>query len=220
MKTVIIVSHPVIQSSSMQQFLMETVTSCKEEVVVRHIDTILKQNNTGHFDKQVELAVIQEANRIIFQFPFYWYSCPAVMKQWIDEVMDHKLIQQFGRKQFGIVTAVGVSKDKYVAGGREQFTIDELLRPFQALACTMGWEYLPVMAIHQFTYMTELEKQLLLVDYLRYVTQENLYGFEAKERWFIAELEKSAELRELSEYIQQLQEERQELDLLLSGWEE
>ena len=37
-------------------------------------------------EEQKHLAA---ADRIILQFPFYWYSTPALLKQWQDDVLTY-----------------------------------------------------------------------------------------------------------------------------------
>ncbi|XP_074055517.1 ribosyldihydronicotinamide dehydrogenase [quinone]-like [Macrotis lagotis] len=40
-------------------------------------------------DIAAEQKKLQEADLVIFQFPLYWYSMPAIMKGWIDRVFCH-----------------------------------------------------------------------------------------------------------------------------------
>ena len=43
------------------------------------------------FDVQVEQEqeLLISHDMIILQHPFYWYSCPPLLKQWIDLVLEH-----------------------------------------------------------------------------------------------------------------------------------
>ena len=38
-------------------------------------------------DIQMELAKLLKADLVIFNFPVYWFSMPAIMKGWIDRVL-------------------------------------------------------------------------------------------------------------------------------------
>jgi modulator of drug activity B len=38
------------------------------------------------YDKALELERFQRADVVIYQFPVYWFSCPAVMKEYIDDL--------------------------------------------------------------------------------------------------------------------------------------
>ena len=92
-KTLIIMSHPDVAQSSSQQFLLASIKG-EEQIQIRHLESILAEQESNHFDKRIERACLQEADRIIFQFPFYWYQCPSVMKQWMDEVLTLNLSQK------------------------------------------------------------------------------------------------------------------------------
>lgn len=38
-------------------------------------------------DVEKEQQLLLELERIVFQFPMYWYSSPALLKQWEDDVL-------------------------------------------------------------------------------------------------------------------------------------
>lgn len=98
-KTLIIMSHPDVAQSSSQQFLLAAIKG-EERIQIRHLESILAEQENNHFDKRIERACLQEADRIIFQFPFYWYQCPSVMKQWMDEVLTLNLSQKGKKKNW------------------------------------------------------------------------------------------------------------------------
>ena len=144
------------------------------------------------------------------------------MKEWIDTVMSKSAPFAKQIKKLGIVVTLGVKEEAFRAGGKEQFTISELLRPFQALANAMGWTYLPNFEVHQFDYKTEEAKQVLLVEYLQYVTKEIHGTLQDTEEWFMkrAEMMEGAHWEQIAEWIKENQDERMELEMHLSHWEE
>ena len=215
-KTLIIISHPDVTQSSSQQFLLASIKG-EELIQIRHLESILAEQENNHFDKRIERACLQEADRIIFQFPFYWYQCPSVMKQWMDEVLTLNLSQKGKKKELGIVVTVGAKKDRYAAGGSVGFGIEELLRPYQALANQLGWNYQTPFVIYQFQYLTETQKQQLLVDYLYYLENGSHY-FSEKEQWMLEKLEQYSNTHtgSVREWIVELQQEREELVMMLS----
>lgn len=215
MKTLIIVSHPDIAHSSNMQFLLASLEG--EAVEVHHLDAILADSTTGHFDREAEWKMIQEAERIILQFPLYWYQAPAVMKQWIDEVFHHGDYSAKIQKELGIVVAIGAKESEYQPGASVGFTMAEILRPYQALANHLGWKYLSPFAIYQFSYMTESEKQQLLVDYLYYIeSREN--SFDAKEKWLLERIPQfqGEHWEQIHEWILENRHEREELKMMLA----
>ena len=214
-KTLIIMSHPDVAQSSSQQFLLAAIKG-EEQIQVRHLESILEEQESEHFDKTLERACLQDADRIIFQFPLYWYQCPSVMKQWMDEVLTLNLSQKV-KKKFGIVVTVGAKQDRYTAGGSVGFGIEELLRPYQALANQLGWEYQTPFVIYQFQYLPEIQKQQLLVDYLYYLENGSHY-FGEKEKWLYEKLEQYSNIQteQVRDWIVELKQEREELVMMLS----
>ena len=214
-KTLIIMSHPDVAQSSSQQFLLAAIKG-EEQIQIRHLESILAEQESNHFDKRIERACLQEAERIIFQFPLYWYQCPSVMKQWMDEVLTLNLSQK-AKKEFGIVVTVGAKQDRYTAGGSVGFGIEELLRPYQALANQLGWDYQTPFVIYQFQYLPETQKQQLLVDYLYYLENGSHY-FSEKEQWLLERLAnyENTHTQQAREWIVELKQEREELVMMLS----
>ena len=214
-KTLIIMSHPDVTQSSSQQFLLAAIKG-EEQIQIRHLESILAEQENNHFDKRIERACLQDADRIIFQFPLYWYQCPSVMKQWMDEVLTLNLSQKV-KKKFGIVVTVGAKQDRYTAGGSVGFGIEELLRPYQALANQLGWEYQTPFVIYQFQYLPEIQKQQLLVDYLYYL-ENGSHHFGEKEKWLYEKLEQYSNIQteQVRDWIVELKQEREELVMMLS----
>jgi len=95
-----------------------------------------------------EQADLLDADIIIFSHPFHWYSCPPLMKQWIDLVLTpgwayakggDKLTGKF---MFHFITCAG-SFEAYSHTGRNNFTIRELLRPFEQTANLCHMKFMP-----------------------------------------------------------------------------
>ncbi|THB72339.1 MAG: NAD(P)H oxidoreductase [Desulfobulbaceae bacterium] len=108
-------------------------------------------------DVKREQQLCESHDVIIFQHPFYWYSTPSIMKEWLDLVLEHgwaygsKGNALEGKLFFQAITAGG-DDSTYQKGGFNRFTIKELTSPFQATArlCSMTW--LPpftVLGIHR-----------------------------------------------------------------------
>lgn len=86
---------------------------------------------------------VKAASVIVLQFPFWWGSAPAILKTWIDTLMLGFLEDPGMRgKHLLVATSVGSGPEVYRAGGSEQFTVDEILRPFQVMAIYSGMTYL------------------------------------------------------------------------------
>ncbi|MBT2732299.1 NAD(P)H-dependent oxidoreductase [Carnobacterium sp. ISL-102] len=199
MKTLVIISHPEMMESGSQQYLLSSIPEGKD-ITIHHLESVYPDFK---IDVEMEQALLKEHERIIFQFPFYWYSAPALLKKWQDEVLtDGFAYGKRGKvltgKEFGLVMSIGVKEEEYQPGGREGFSIDELTKPFQAMALKTGMVFLKTLPIFQFSYLTEEQKMNLLIRYQQYLTREKEDSLKAREKWFIQEL-KSTDTSKLND---------------------
>lgn len=187
MNTLLIVSHPDLINSGSQQYFLSSLKG-NNKITVHHLET---QYPDGKIDVAKEQALLQEHDRIIFQFPFYWYSSPPLLKHWQDVVLEAGFAygnrgKALYGKEFGLVLMVGVAEREYQAGGTELFSINELTKPFQAMAHKTGMIYLRPLTIFQFAYMEEEQKMDLLIKYWQLLTMENDFRLVKREKWLIA----------------------------------
>ena len=83
---------------------------------------------------------------IVFQHPFYWYSTPAIVKEWQDLVLEHGWAYGSGgnqlRGKFRLnAISTGGPQEAYHGKGRNRFPVRKLLAPCDQTAylCGMGW---------------------------------------------------------------------------------
>lgn len=178
LKTLIIIAHPDVSDSGSQQFLIES--SRKLEQVTHYYLT------DKSYQVEEEQRRLLSYDRILFQFPMYWYSAPYLLKKWIDEVFTNKMIDGLLKnKELGLVITLGLSEKAFSAGMSEKFTLSELFKPFEALANKCQMTYLPIFPVALFSYLKEKQKRELLISYQQYVTKENKTTFKSQEEWFI-----------------------------------
>lgn len=194
MKTLVIISHPDLINSASQQYFLRSLKGFND-VTIHHLEA---EYPDGNIDVKAEQQLLRLHDRIIFQFPFYWYSSPAILKHWQDVVLEPGFA--YGKsgtalhgKEFGLVLMIGVHEREYQAGGTETFSINELTKPFQAMANKVGMIYLKALPIFQFGYMEEDEKMDMLIKYWQMLTMENNLSLATREQWLISQLEKSIE---------------------------
>ena len=104
-------------------------------------------------DVEAEQALLLEHDVIVFQHPVYWYSSPAILKEWLDLVLEHGFAYGragtalAGKALLSAVTAGG-TETAYGPEGLNRHAIAEFLRPFEATArlCRMRW--LPPFIVH------------------------------------------------------------------------
>lgn len=125
-KVVILLAHPNFDESEANKELLDAVYNPAE--------VELYNLYGGKEYSPIEWAnIMTKASFIIFQFPFHWMSAPAKLKEWQDTVLNTLAkTPAISGKPFMIVTTTGWSQDAYRSGGKIGFTVDELLRPYQA----------------------------------------------------------------------------------------
>ncbi|PWI33788.1 glutathione-regulated potassium-efflux system ancillary protein KefG [Vibrio albus] len=82
---------------------------------------------------------------IVFQHPLYMYSCPALLKEWLDRVLGKGFA--FGKgcalkdKYWRSVITAGGAKKAFGASGYNRYPMEEILQPFELTAalCQMHW---------------------------------------------------------------------------------
>ncbi len=222
MKTLVVISHPEIAESGSQQYLLSSVPE-KEAVTVHHLESLYP---SGQIDIEAEQRLLMEHDRILFQFPFYWYSSPALLKKWQDDVLTDGFAygvqgSRLAGKEFGLILTIGVKATAYQAGGKEGFSISELTKPYQAMAMKTKMTYLQPLVIPQFAYMQEKQKMQLLIAYQQMLTREREDSLASREKWLIHELEKtdpatlaSGDEQVIQQAIERIEENRETIDEL------
>ncbi len=90
---------------------------------------------------------------MILQHPFFWYSTPAILKEWQDLVLEYgwacgKEGNALRGKNLLCAMTAGGREVAYQPGGCNHFTIRELLAPIEQTANLWGIEFLPPFVVH------------------------------------------------------------------------
>lgn len=152
-KNILILSaHPDIEKSKACSAMLNVIKDIENVKVVDIYKTPLKVEN--YIDD------VKNADVLVFQFPFWWGSAPAMLKSWLDTFM-LGFLENPGMKgkSLLIATTTGVAEEEYHSGGAEQFTVDEILRPYQVTAIYSGMTYLKPFVLYG-TMMPDAEQQI------------------------------------------------------------
>lgn len=155
-KHLLVLAHPNINESNINRFLLES--NCDNQQVTVH--DLYRLYPHFNINIENERQRIREAQHIIFQFPMYWYSCPALLKEWLDRVMVRGFAYAEGERVLAgkklqiILTSAGGHRD-YAHDGFHKCTYQELLKPFQTFANLCEMEFLPPLCIGDVYALTE-----------------------------------------------------------------
>ena len=130
-------------------------------------------------DIQAEIEKLKWCDLLIFNFPMYWFSVPAIMKGWIDRVFVSGLC--YGGKRFydqgGLKGKKGLLA--FTLGGREHMfgedkihgEMQTMLRPLlRGSMAYVGLKVLPPFIGWHVPYISDEDRQSLLKKYREYLT--------------------------------------------------
>ena len=105
-----------------------------------------------NIDVDREQQRLIEHDIIIFMHPLYWYSTPAILKEWQDLVLEHGFAYgsegtALQGKIFFNVLSAGGELFTYSEKGYNHYTIRELLHPLEQMAILCQMTYLPPFAL-------------------------------------------------------------------------
>jgi glutathione-regulated potassium-efflux system ancillary protein KefG len=141
-KILVIFAHPRLSTSVVQQAMLASINGL-DDVTVHDLYAAYPD---FLIDVRREQELLLAHDIIVFQHPFYWYSSPAIIKEWLDLVLENGWAYGMGGEQLAgkfLMTAIstGGSKEAYTASGHNRFDINTMLAPFNQTAhlCSMGW---------------------------------------------------------------------------------
>ncbi len=92
-----------------------------------------------HVHEGVEQQALREADAVVLQFPIYWFSAPALMKEWMDVTLQDGFA--FGEggtalvgKKAMIAVSTGGSEISYTDGAKHGANVESFLLPFRMTA--------------------------------------------------------------------------------------
>jgi len=141
-KALVLFFHPNHKSSRVGKALAEAAHGL-ENVTVRDMYSIYPDYL---IDLKAEQKVLLEHDLIVFQHPVYWYSCPPLLKLWIDEVFEYGWAygtssNHLQGKHLLSVLTTGGSSGAYAPEGSNRRTIHTFFSPFAQTAHLCGMAY-------------------------------------------------------------------------------
>lgn len=149
LNVLILFAHPALEKSRVHARLIDGLDDMPN--ITFH--DLYQRYPDFYIDIAYEQELLLSHDVIILQHPFYWYSAPALVKQWIDLVLEHGWA--YGRNGNALrgkillnaITAGGI-RDAYGEKGYNRFTVREFLLPFAQTAHLCHMQYWPPFVIH------------------------------------------------------------------------
>lgn len=139
----VLFSHPGYEASRVNRALCAAAAGIPDVFCHDLYETYPEQI----LDVAQEQALVESHDILVFQHPLQWYSCPALMKNWIDSVLTYGWAygesgNAMRGKYWGHAISTGGAPGIYQRMAYNQFSIAELLRPFEQTATVCGMNYL------------------------------------------------------------------------------
>jgi glutathione-regulated potassium-efflux system ancillary protein KefG len=147
-RVLILFAHPSLERSEANAPMLAAARDIEDVTIV----DLYAEYPGLEIDVDREQQRLREHDVICFQHPLYWYSTPAILKEWQDLVLEHGFAYGSegnalrGKLFFAAITAGG-GEAAYCAKGYNHFSIRELLRPLEQTAHLCGMVYLPPFAL-------------------------------------------------------------------------
>lgn len=159
-KVLLLFAHPAQNNSEVNVPMFEIAKEVPNVTSVDLYELYPKYNI--NVEKEQERLLNHDV--IIFQFPLYWYSTPAILKEWQDLVFEYGFAYgtngtKLHNKLFLCAVSAGAKESAYCKEGKTHFSINDILTPFKAMTNLTGLEYLTPFVL--FDARLAMEKGLL-----------------------------------------------------------
>jgi len=160
MKTLIIIIHPDIEGAVANKRWLEELNKYPD---LYDIHQLHQSYPDGNIDILKEQKLIEQYNKIVFQFPYYWFNSPWLFKKWLDEVLIHGWAYgsesgfKVAGKKIALAVSLGVDETEYQPSGTYRYPLEELLRPFQLSFEFVKADYQPPFAYYGVDYHSSQE---------------------------------------------------------------
>ncbi len=148
-KILVLFAHPQLDRSVANARLVDEAQSMSG---VTFVD-LYREYPRMEIDIDREQKRVEAHDVLVFQHPLFWYSTPAILKEWQDLVLEFGWAYGSGGraldgKIFLSAITTGGDQKAYSDEGYQHFDIRELLRPFEQTAALCHMTFLPPFVLY------------------------------------------------------------------------
>jgi glutathione-regulated potassium-efflux system ancillary protein KefF len=144
----VIAAHPHLRESRVNRPLLAAARS----VPGVNVTDLFAQYPDYHIDIAAEQSALAEAQLIVLLHPVQWYSMPALLKLWLDDVLTFDWAYGGGTalrgKDFWLVVTTGGPETSYHPQGYNRYFFDAFLPPYEQTAALCGMRFLPPLILY------------------------------------------------------------------------
>jgi glutathione-regulated potassium-efflux system ancillary protein KefG len=167
-RVLVLFAHPVPRRSRVNRRLV----AAAEGLAGVRVHDLYAAYPDLDIDVEREKELLAEHDVLVWQHPFYWYSTPAILKEWQDLVLEFGWAYGPGGtalegKSFLQVITTGGREEAYQPEGFNRYRITELLAPVHQTVRLCHMAAFPPFVVHGTHRMTEPEMESHARDYRR-----------------------------------------------------
>ena len=141
-RATIIFAHPFYEQSISNRLIISTLKE-HDGYEVRDLCSLYPDFK---IDVPREQEALLQSEVVVLQFPLFWYSVPAIIKQWMDMVLEHGFAfgskgDKLKGKHLIVSFTIGGDRESYTPLGYNHFRIEEFLKMFEQTAYLTGMHY-------------------------------------------------------------------------------
>lgn len=155
----VLLAHPQIRLSRVNAALLRALQPFASESGSQRLGASLEVRDLYarypdfYVDVAAEQTALSQARLVVWQHPVQWYSMPALMKLWLDEVFSFGWAygedgQALRGKWLWPVLSTGGTGDSYSPGGYNQHMFDSFMPPYQQTAALCGMRWMSPLVLH------------------------------------------------------------------------
>lgn len=149
-KTLIIAAHPHLAQSAVNRRWLDALRQHPERFTVHELYAAYPH---GKIDIASEQRLVDAHQALVLQFPVYWFNCPPLLKQWLDDVLTYGWAygaqgKALAGKKTAIAVSLGAPAADYTRQGAVGYTVAEALRSFELSLRYCQADYRPMFAFH------------------------------------------------------------------------
>ncbi|NQZ48770.1 MAG: NAD(P)H-dependent oxidoreductase [Moritella sp.] len=148
-RILVLLAHPSIETSRVNHALFSAAATHEQ---VTSVD-LYKQYPDFNIDVVAEQARLLDHDIVIFLFPTFWYSTPALLKEWQDKVLEYGFAygssgDKLHGKKLLCVTSAGSPISAYQHAESSDLIIRDLLLPLERMAKDTGFNFVEPLVLY------------------------------------------------------------------------
>ena len=145
----VLAAHPNLRESRVNRRLL----AAAQDIAGVQVQDLYASYADYDIDVPAEQAGAQAAKLIVLLHPIQWYSMPALMKLWLDEVLTYGWAYGPGGatlqgKDLWLVATTGSPESSYHPQGYNRYFFDAFLPPYEQTAALCGMRFLPPLLLY------------------------------------------------------------------------